>query len=138
MPCDVKLSLIVLDEKLVDQGRTSIKVYQADPEEDEETTFVLANLIPGKVRSFRLLYILYRGCCANRMCRQIEAQTVDLIISEDEDISIEVTGKKSVPCRVDFEPESSQLVLVLLSALCTYLETTSVSSARDRGLFHPG
>lgn len=56
MPCDVKLSLIVLDEKLVDQGRTSIKVYQADPEEDEETTFVLANLIPGKVR---LLYMVY-------------------------------------------------------------------------------
>lgn len=30
------------------------------------------------------------------MCRQIEAQTIDLIISEDEDISIEVTGKKLV------------------------------------------
>lgn len=49
VPCDIKLSLVTLDEKLVDQGRTSIKIIQNDPEEEESVTFVLANLIPGKV-----------------------------------------------------------------------------------------
>jgi len=72
--CDIKISLIVLDEKLANQERSSIKIIQHDPEDDESITFVLANLIPGK----------------------IEAQTVDLIISENEDIEIEVTGKNTV------------------------------------------
>lgn len=47
--CDIKLSLVVLDEKLANEERSSIKIIQHDPEDDETTTFVLANLIPGKV-----------------------------------------------------------------------------------------
>lgn len=48
--CDIKLSLVVLDEKLVNQERCSIKIVQHDPEAGESMSFVLANLIPGKVR----------------------------------------------------------------------------------------
>ncbi|KAF8320893.1 hypothetical protein DL93DRAFT_1744475 [Clavulina sp. PMI_390] len=71
---DIKLSLVVLDEKLVNQERCSIRIIQRDPDDEESTTFVLANLIPGK----------------------IEAQVVDLVISAFEDIEISVTGKNTV------------------------------------------
>jgi len=74
--CDIRISLATLDEKLVNQERSSVKLIQHEIEEDEAdtTTFVLANLIPGK----------------------IEAQTVDLIISDGEAIEIEITGKNTV------------------------------------------
>lgn len=97
IPCDVKLSLVTLDEKLVDQGRSSVKLTQNDPEEDETITFVLANLIPGKVRCLASLSPWRFYSPPSFRClvpEQIEAQIVDLIISEDEDIIVEVTGKK--------------------------------------------
>ena len=48
--CDIRISLATLDEKLVNQERSSVKLIQHEIEEDEAdtTTFVLANLIPGK------------------------------------------------------------------------------------------
>ncbi|KAF9518092.1 hypothetical protein BS47DRAFT_373421 [Hydnum rufescens UP504] len=75
-PKDVKISLVTLGETLVDQERSSVKLHVSDEDGDEaeKQSFVLANFVPGK----------------------IEAQTVDLIIGENEILEVEVTGKNTV------------------------------------------
>ena len=46
---DIKITGVTFDENLVDQGRTSVKVHLHDEESGDTTSFVLANLLPGKV-----------------------------------------------------------------------------------------
>lgn len=55
--CDIRISLVVLDEKLVDQERSSVKIVQHDTDDDDSTTFVLANFIPGKVSRLHILLV---------------------------------------------------------------------------------
>lgn len=58
----------------MDEGRTSVKVHVHDSGSGETTSFVLANLIPGK----------------------IESQLLDLIVGEGEELEFEITGKNTV------------------------------------------
>src|SRR5258705_12368122 len=46
---DIKITGVTFDENLVDQGRTSVKVHLHDAESGDTASFVLANLLPGKV-----------------------------------------------------------------------------------------
>lgn len=67
--CDIRISLVALDDQLASTSeRTSIKLTQHDPEDPENTTtFVLANLVPGKASKSppRLVDEIYRGNDSN-------------------------------------------------------------------------
>ncbi|KDQ21908.1 hypothetical protein BOTBODRAFT_26316 [Botryobasidium botryosum FD-172 SS1] len=84
---DFRISLAALGESIVDEGRSCVKVSHAvgpdsdDEEDDEEEESteerqdtIIASLIPGK----------------------IEAQQLDLVFVEQEDVILEVTGKNAV------------------------------------------
>ncbi|KAF8324488.1 uncharacterized protein EI90DRAFT_3157396 [Cantharellus anzutake] len=70
----IKITGVTFDETLVNNERTSVKAHVKDEESDKPVSFVLANLIPGK----------------------IESQLLDLIVVEGEEIEFEVIGKNTV------------------------------------------
>src|SRR5260370_22280296 len=80
---DIKITGVTFDENLVDQGRTSIKVHVQDGESKRTTSFVLANLIPGKACQ---TYSMLAKCSLLPSFVQIESQLLDLIVGGDEEL----------------------------------------------------